>query len=297
MVMWFRTLLDALERRRARAAVRQSRRPTPCRLAVETLDDRIVPASPVLSVGSAAVAEGNVGSTTAAVVVTLSGRSHQTVTVNYDTAGGTAVAGEDYLATSGKLTFAPGETSRAISVPVVGDRTPENDEQFFVRLSGARNATIAPGYGVVTVVDDEPRIAVSSSGDGHNGASGTTPVTFTVSLWAAYSRGYDQAVTVNYATADDTAVAGVDYVAVSGTLTFAPGETTKTITVEVIGYPPTEAYKDFVMNLSGASANALLASGVPSGQAYGFIWTDAYDPSSGSGGLDYTGYGGGFGWS
>jgi hypothetical protein len=284
--MLFRKLFDLVKRGPPR------RWPGSCRLAVEALDDRIVPAahaSPSLAVGSAVVAEGNAGTTTAAVVVTLANpKAHQTTTVNYATQGSTAVAGEDYVAASGTLTFAPGETSKTVAVPVIGDRIAEPyEEQFVVKLSGAQNATIAPGYGVVTIVDNEPRITIGSSEGGYNGASGTTPITFTVSLSAAY----DQAVTVNYATADDTAVAGVDYVAASGTLTFAPGETTKTFTVEVIGYTTTEPYTDFVVNLSGASANAFVAGG----SALGFIYTDAYDPNAGAT-IDSGGYDAGYYW-
>jgi hypothetical protein len=223
-------------------------------------------------VGNAALIEGNTGTTTAAVVVTLSQPSaRQTVTVNYATQAGTAAAGVDYLATSGTLTFAPGETSKTISVRVIGDRLAEPDETFFVKLSGARNAKTDAAYatGVVTIVDDEPRITIGGVAS-YRADSGTTPFTFTVNLSAAY----DQAVTVNYAAGDGTAVAGVDYLAASGTLTFAPGETTKTITIEVLGPATAGAgYKTFGVTLSGASPNALVIDRL----AEGIIFDSAYD--------------------
>ena len=107
-------------------------------------------------------------------------------------------------------------------------------------------------------------------------------MTFTVSLSAAY----DQAVTVNYATLDGAVTADQSYltvamrartiVATSGTLTFAPGETTKTITVEIIGDPYSELNEMFVVNLSGASANALIIDH----QGFGTIMDDTLDGST-----------------
>ena len=95
-------------------------------------------------------------------------------------------------------------------------------------------------------------------------------MTFTVTLSAAY----DQAVTVNYATHDGTAtVADNDYVATSGTLTFAPGQTTKTFTVTIKGDKKKEADESFYVLLSGASSNALISTtrtaGAPSSTTTG----------------------------
>jgi hypothetical protein len=271
MVMLFRKLFDSLNR------VPQRRRPAPCRLNVEALDDRFLPST--LSAGNAVVAEGNAGTTTAAVVVTLDAPTNKTVSVNYNTVDGTATtADNDYVATSGTLTFAPGQTSKTITVPVIGDRIAEPNEIFYVKLHAAKNATIANGQGIVTILDDEPRININGAA-GAEGNSGTTPFTFTVTLSAPY----DHAVTVNYATADGTAadgtaVAGVDYLAASGALTFAPGETTKTITVGVIGDRTPDPDSTFFVNLSGASTNALIVNG----QGVGRIQDDEPRISSGS---------------
>ncbi len=100
--------------------------------------------------------EGNAGTTFFTFTVTLSAAYRVPVTVNFATQDGTAIAGEDYLAASGTLTFAPGETSKIITVEVIGDPTREPDETLFVNLSGATNALIADGQGVATIVDDEP---------------------------------------------------------------------------------------------------------------------------------------------
>jgi Calx-beta domain len=268
--MWFRTLFDSLKPGRSRATIQQARRgaprprPAPCLLAIEALEDRCVPAS--LSVSDFTLIESNAGTQYAAVVVSLDAPSTRTVSVNYNTADGMALAGSDYQAASGKLTFALGETSKTILLPVSGDRLGEPDETFFVKLHGAKNAKIADGTGVVTIVDDEPRLTISDA-IATEGNSGTTLMTFTVTLSAAQG----EAVTVNYATADGTATtANNDYVAAFGTLTFAPGETTKTITVEVIGNTTPEPDKTFYVNLSGASTNVLAARG----QGVGTIMDD-----------------------
>ena len=130
--MWFPTLFDSVKTARSRTPVCHRRRPAGYGLAVEVLEDRLVPAS--LSVSDFTLLEGNTGSTNAIVTVTLSAPSAQTVTVqHYSTADGTALAGSDYQAVSGKLTFAPGETSKSILVPVFGDRVLEPDETIIIK--------------------------------------------------------------------------------------------------------------------------------------------------------------------
>ena len=105
-------------------------------------------------------------------------------------------------------------------------------------------------------LDDEPRISIGdvSKAEGKKGQS--TLFTFTVTLSAAY----DQAVTMSFRTVNGTATtADNDYVARTGTLTFNPGETSKTITIEVKGDSKREADETFYLDLFGNSANSLLA--------------------------------------
>src|SRR5262249_57109395 len=126
----------------------------------------------------------------------------------------------------GRVWTPAGPTTRTITVLLNGDRLPEANETFFVNLSSSTNATVADGQGVATIVDDEPRISISDV-TRREGRKNTTSFVFTVTLSAAY----DQAVTVSYRTADGTATTSDnDYVAQTGTLTFLPGKTTKTIT-------------------------------------------------------------------
>ena len=110
---------------------------------------------PSLSINDATVTEGNSGTTTATFTVTLSAASASAVTVNYATADGTATAGSDYVAGSGSLILAAGETSKPIPVTVNGDTTVESDETFTVNLSGASGATIADAQGVGTIANDD----------------------------------------------------------------------------------------------------------------------------------------------
>jgi hypothetical protein len=212
------------------------------------------PPPPSLRIGDVTVTEGNTGAVAADFTVTLSAASTETITVAYATANGTATAGTDFQAASETLTFAPGETSKTVTILVNGDRLAESNETFFANLSGPTNATIADGQGVGTIVDDAPWISVSdvSKSEGRKGK--TTLFMFTVTLSAAY----DQPVTMSYRTANGTATTGNgDYVAKSGTLTFAPGETTKTITIEVKGDSKKEASETFYLDLFGLSSDAL----------------------------------------
>ncbi|WP_228281182.1 Calx-beta domain-containing protein, partial [Malaciobacter pacificus] len=97
--------------------------------------------------------------------ISLSNPSSQIVSVDYTTADGTAVEGSDYLGTVGTITFAPGETSKTISVPVVNDDVYEDSESMYVNLSNAVNAEISDeqGEGRISDESDKPSISVSGT--------------------------------------------------------------------------------------------------------------------------------------
>ena len=95
------------------------------------------------------------GTSVANFTVSLSSASSNTVTVNYATADNTAVAGVDYVATSGTLTFTAGQTSRTLSVGINGDVFNEDTVSFNVNLSSPTNATTNDSQGVGTIVDDD----------------------------------------------------------------------------------------------------------------------------------------------
>jgi ELWxxDGT repeat protein len=212
------------------------------------------PPSPTVRVNDVTVTEGNTGRRAATFTVTLSTASTKPVTVTYATSNGTATAGSDYTAISGTLTIPAGQTTGTITVLVKGDRLGEATETFFVNLSSPTNATIADGQGVGTIVDDEPRISISDVSKKEGKKGQTTSFTFTVTLSAAY----DQAVTMSFRTTDGTAkTSDIDYVGKIGKLTFAPGETTKTITIVVNGDRKKESDETFYLDLFGLSSNAL----------------------------------------
>jgi len=111
---------------------------------------------PQVSINDVSVTEGNAGTTTATFTAALSTVSTQTVTVDFATADGTATtASNDYMATSGTLTFAPGVPAQPIQVTVIGDTAFEPNETFFVNLSNPVNATIGDGQGVGTILNDD----------------------------------------------------------------------------------------------------------------------------------------------
>jgi hypothetical protein len=133
---------------------------------VTILDDDSVP---VLTITDVSVAEGNSGTTNAVLTVSLSAAAAQTVTVNYATANGTALAGADYLSTNGTLTFTAGQTSKSVTVQVIGDTVNEATETLLVNLAAAVNATIGDGQGVVTIFNDDtvnipPTIVINQPG-------------------------------------------------------------------------------------------------------------------------------------
>lgn len=209
--------------------------------------------SPRITIGDRNVTEGHTGAVNAVFTVTLSRPIDQAATVDFATSNGSA-AGSDFQAASGTLTFNPGETSKTITVLVNGDRLAEANETFQLSLSSPVNATIDRGQGVGTIIDDEPRISIGDMTKAERKKGLTTLFTFTVTLSAAY----DQAVTMSFRTVDGSAkTSDSDYVAKTGTLTFHPGETTKTITIVVNGDGKKEANETFYLDLFGLSNNAL----------------------------------------
>jgi hypothetical protein len=209
---------------------------------------------PSMSISNVTVTEGNTGTADATFTLTLSRASDVDVTVHYDTADITAAAGSDYTVASGDVIIPAGQTSQTFTVAVSGDRLGEPTETFAVNLSAPTNATIGDSQGIGAILDNEPRISISDVSKAEGKKGKTTLFTFTVTLSAAY----DQAVTMSYRTVDGGATTGdSDYLAKTGTLTFNPGETTKTITIEVKGDSKKEANETFYVDLYGLSSNSL----------------------------------------
>ncbi len=169
------------------------------------------------------------------------------MTVDYTSANGTATAGSDYTTQSGTLTFAPGVTTQPISVLIVGDLSDEPNETFSVTLSspaGARLGTIPST--TVTITDDDAPPIISWQGANTNvgEAAGSALVPVVLSVPSAFT------VTVAYATSNGTATAGSDYTTTSGTLTFAPGQTSLNISIPITNDATAEANETVNLTLS-----------------------------------------------
>ena len=199
------------------------------------------PPPPSIRIDDMTVTEGNTGTSTVGFTLTLSYASTVDVKVHYATADITATAGSDYTATSGDLIITAGQTTRTIGVAIKGDRLAELTETFAVNLSAATNATIGDAQAICTILDNEPRISISDVAIKEGKQNQTTQFTFIVTLSAAY----DQPVTMSFQTSNGTATTSDnDYVAKTGTLTFKPGETSKTITIVVNGDSKKEAERN-----------------------------------------------------
>ncbi|MCB0924301.1 MAG: hypothetical protein KDB50_07125 [Mycobacterium sp.] len=221
--------------------------------------------SPTVSIGNTTAVEGNSSTTNATFAVTLSKASSTPITVGYQTGDGTATAGSDYTATAGTLTFNPGVTTQQVVVKVIGDTTVEPDEAFSVTLSNPNGAVLGARTGTATIKNDDapavtpPTVSITNSSV-TEGNSGTKTMTFAVSL----SKASDKAVTVAYSTANGTAVAGQDYAAASGTLTFAAGSTAQQVNVTVNGDNAVEANETITVTLANPSG-ATLATATATG--------------------------------
>ena len=234
-----------------------SRRPARSLSGFERFESRaMLAAVPTVSIADASVAEGNSGTKTLSFVVSLSAAALQNTTVRYQTGDGTAtVADADYDAKSGMLSFRPGQRTATVAVTIRGDRSVEADETFRVVLDTPVNATLGRATATGVILDDDaaPR-TVSVAGPGAVVTEGST-ATFTFSL----SRAALQPVSVTYATSNLSAFAGTDYVAASGSLTFAAGETSKTVVVSTLTDAVAESDEAFqmrVVSVSGASVGS-----------------------------------------
>ena len=189
--------------------------------------------------------------------VTLSGASAQTITVSYRTADGTAEAGTDYESGDGELRFAPGETERSVTIAVIDDELDEADETFLVQLGEAGHATVADGEatGTITDEDEAPLITIEDA----TVVESSERIGFLVTLDAPSGR----PISVVCRSADGTAIAGDDYMEEVGLLRFEPGETQKTIRMEVIDDAMDEDSEHFLLNLSEPT-NVRLAAEVVS---------------------------------
>jgi hypothetical protein len=211
---------------------------------------------PFVVMGDAAIAEGDSGAKVVPVVVSLSAPAFAPVTVAYATFDRTAtLAGSDYLAAAGTLTFAPGETLKTIALSVRGDTNVEPDESFGVRITTASGAKIAKADGLITIVnDDVPQISVAATdADKKEGNTGRTAFTFTVTRLGSVAG--DLAVSWSGAGNGASPADRFDFIGgvlPTGTVLFGPGKRTATITVNVLADRVVESNEQFKVTVGGA---------------------------------------------
>ncbi|QMS87191.1 DUF4347 domain-containing protein [Nostoc edaphicum CCNP1411] len=232
-------------------------------------DTNFAPAANVdyaISPASQTVTEGNSGSKTVTFTVTRSGDTGVATSVNY-VLNGTATFSSDYNSikvagvtgsSSGIIKFAAGETTKAITLNVVGDKVTEADETINLNLSYP-NQTVAIAPATITIVNDDnaPTISIADK----SGKEDSGNLVFTVKL----SNASNDVITVDYNTSNDTAIAGVDYTPLTGTLTFNPGVISQTITVPILDDFIDESTEQFFVNLTNPT-NASISDNQASGK-------------------------------
>ncbi len=239
------------------------------------------PILPSLFVDSPRVQEGDHGFATLSFTVTLVPESAEQVRVNYAYAAGTATSGVDHAALEpGTLVFEPGDTIQTVGVQVVGDYVNEPHETVVIVMSNVEGAVLETVEATGVIMDDDfsvltvdsPSVLEGDSDSGQNG-DGAAILAYTVAL----TRPSYLEITVAYSDAGaGTATPEVDYhVPAPGTLSFAPGETSKIVEVTIRGDDLDEPDETVVLQLS-QSTNAEIRG---SGQGTGTILDDDGAPT------------------
>jgi len=201
-------------------------------------------------------------------VVTKAGAASTSFSVNYATSNGTASSPGDYTATSGTLTFLPGQVTKQVSVPTAYASSQEASETVNFTLSvPTGGSTISDALGVGSINDNgtPPSFSISDASTVEGGG-----LVFTVTKTGTSSISFD----VNYATANGTAIVDSDYEGATGTLTFTGSDTTKTITVVTIDDVTLDNSENLLVNLSGATGGATISDA----QGVGTIQDNENDP-------------------
>ncbi|KAA1421813.1 hypothetical protein F0U44_05965 [Nocardioides humilatus] len=213
--------------------------------AVQTFDLQVLP-PPTVSVNDVTVTEGHSGTKNATFTLTRTGSTTGTSSVKVATSDGTATAGADYTAVPlTTVGFSAGQTTRTVNVTITGDTVIEPNERLTLKLSAPVRATIGDATGAATLTNDDASVSVDdvtlAEGD-----SGTQNATFTLTRTGATVG----AASVKVATANGTATAGSDYTALPlTTVSFAAGQTTRTVNVTITGDTVIEPDETLTLNL------------------------------------------------
>jgi hypothetical protein len=196
------------------------------------------------------------------VTVLRTGTAAAAVSVDYSTSDGTAAAGSDYTSASGTLDWAENDsTPKTITVPISNTTAHSDDKSFDVVLSN-------PSAGVSLGSPGSATVAISGDASGAVGALQLSASTYsvaqkagTLTVTVTRTGGSSGPVSVAYATADGTAVAGKDFTASNGTLEWADGDAVaKTVSIPISTASPFSGTKTFNVTLSGPSAMATIGT-------------------------------------
>ncbi|MFL6209512.1 MAG: beta strand repeat-containing protein, partial [Pyrinomonadaceae bacterium] len=217
--------------------------------------------APTFTIDDVTHQEGNGGTTAYTFTVTKMGTTSLNATVDYATVDGTAIAPSDYTAiTTTTLTFLPADTTKQVTVLVNGDTTFEPDEAFTVHLSNPVNANIGDADGTGTIQNDDTAGTLKFSATSYSTAEGNSG-THTATINVQRTGSMSGAIGVHYATSNGTAAAGSDYVATSGDLSWADGDSAdKAFTVTINGDTTFEGDEFLNLTLSAPTGGATLGS-------------------------------------
>ena len=194
---------------------------------------------------------------TAVITVQRTGSLGGTSSIDYSTDDNTAIARQDYTAVNGIITFAPGETTKVISINTLDDSFFENDEILDINLSNVNGALLGSNDTAQLIVNDNELSLIAFSSDAYEVLEGDT-----AAVTLERTGDTTGSAVVSYAiTSAGTAEAGVDYTSVLGTLTFNPGETSKTFTVSTINDNVAELNESIIIELQSCSGSSLEGAG------------------------------------
>jgi len=216
-------------------------------------------AAPTISIADTSLIESVLTSANMTFTVSASSMSDIDIVVNYSISDGTAIAGSDYVATSGTVTIPAGSTSANFNVVIIGDGIYENSENYNVTLSAGSGFTVSgsdlTAIGTIFNIDAAPTISISNVSYAE-GDTGTTNMNFTVNV----STVSGAPTIVDYSTSDGTALAGSDYVVTNGTLTIPAGQTSGNFSIVMNGDTLFEAAEYFTVTLTAGSGFAVSGS-------------------------------------
>ena len=195
-------------------------------------------------------------SATIQVAVNRTGSAVVPLNIGYSTANGTATAGTDYVATSGTISWTAGELgSKSIPIQILGDTIDESNETFTLHLTGGGGAVTRPADAVVTIVDNDTGGSLQFSFPVYTIEEGNS-----AAINVTRSGGAASGVTVQYASSNGTAVAGQDYTATSGLLSFGAGETAKAFFIPILDDTVPESAETVLLALSAPTGGATLGT-------------------------------------